>query len=380
VRLREILRAVRMWSPLGPLAAHRWPLVVGAVALLAAGVLTHYAVRARDADGWTLLHWAAYQGDVPAIRALLVLGADPYAECEAMGPYAGTDILSPPAVNAWNKRPLTTPLQVAVARSQVGAAQALVEGGVDVNRGSRGGVTPLHVAARRGQEDSCLLLLRHGAEVDARHDWGWTPLHSAVWAEEAGAAGILLQHGAHPDAATQKRIDLSGQVPLRVEAGLTPLHMTAGRGSTALGRLLLAHSADPNARAHDGSTPLHYAADRDHRQLIGLLVDGGAHIDSRDGEGRTPLFRAAQRGSVDALEALLACGADPDSRDVYGNCPLHIISVNLKGEQVARRLLESGADVNVRDGEGCTPLDRAWWKKGLAGVLYEHGGQMECSR
>lgn len=70
----------------------------------------------------------------------------------------------------------------------------------------------------------------------------------------------------------------------------------------------------------------------------------------------TPLFRAIERGAVDTVKELLATGADP--HECHGedeDSALLIASMEGK-EAIVRLLLEAGADANLGDAHGYTPL------------------------
>jgi ankyrin repeat protein len=232
--------------------------VVVAAAVLAIGVLGRWAVRVRDEDGWTLLHWAAYQGDLSAVRVLLALGADRYAESKDMGFYAGTDIIRRDVLDAWAKRPLRTPADAAISNDQVCALRLLLDTGFRADHRDRLGSTALHTAAEVGDSEVAGLLLDRGGNVNARDEWGWTPLHWAAYRRSDDVMALLLKKGADPDAKSSKRRELSGLAPFWIEAGATPLHAAVYSGDTEVIEALLRAGADVNARDDRGNTPLAY--------------------------------------------------------------------------------------------------------------------------
>jgi ankyrin repeat protein len=58
----------------------------------------------------------------------------------------------------------------------------------------------------------------------------------------------------------------------------------------------------------------------------------------------------------DQLIILLRYGANPNIKDTAGRTALHLIAARGVGKVAIRALVEAGADLNVRDREGMTPL------------------------
>src|SRR5207344_1899370 len=81
--------------------------------------------------------------------------------------------------------------------------------------------------------------------------------------------------------------------------------------------------------------------------------------------GHTPLYNACFGNSVAAVRLLLEYGADPNKRFEYhspidGRVERGLTALMCAGSvEVARALLDAGAEVNVQDGDGVTPLMRA---------------------
>jgi len=78
-------------------------------------------------------------------------------------------------------------------------------------------------------------------------------------------------------------------------------------------------------------------------------------VSAQDEHGRTPLHLAAGMGQVDVARMLVERGADMSAQDEHGRTPLHLAASRGRVD-VARMLVERGADVSAQDEHGSTPL------------------------
>ena len=120
----------------------------------------------------------------------------------------------------------------------------------------------------------------------------------------------------------------------------------------------------------EGATALHWTClhpeRRECEMICQLLLDAGADVTVRDSLGQLPLHYASRTGSVAVLKRLLLVAEKISERfwegangaDECGKTPLHVASANDRDEATAL-LLQSGADADAVDGEGCTPLHHA---------------------
>ena len=210
----------------------------------------------------------------------------------------------------------------AVYKNDPAEVKKVLDAGLDVNSKSRRGgyiqpgLTGLHFAVKNDAVEAADVLLAHGADVEARDPQGRTPLHYTV---------ERLLHTSVPE--LRERI-------------------------TRLLDLLLAHKADIDGEDDAGWTPLHLAALHyaDSRQTLELLLAKG---------GRHDIFVAAATGNIERVTTLLAMRPELSRRALKGgSTPLHV-AARIGKPEVAKLLLDAGANVQARDEEGQTPLHRA---------------------
>jgi ankyrin repeat protein len=130
-------------------------------------------------------------------------------------------------------------------------------------------------------------------------------------------------------------------------------------------RQLLALGADPNDSESEVA-PLALALENDNYEVIQALLDAGAGINRTDEFGVTLLNDlAAGGGSSRKIAFLLSKGANPNLPNAEGNTPLHVaahsISAYATSEVLAtaRQLLGSKARVDARNNDGQQPLHMA---------------------
>ena len=313
-------------------------------------------------NGYTFLHRAAQFSSSPTVLSILLdAGFDPNAKND----------------DGW------TPLHYAAFNDNAIVSSVLLEAGAEPNARTNGGWTPLHRAVRSGNRLTVSILLDGGADPDARNydEEGWFPLHQAAAQDDPILVATLLDAGANPvvragdgrmpihSAAhyTGDRTVVSTHLRGGAGANLTSAHIAVLNGDRAALATALEGGADPNAADSYGWTPLHFVAliarIISEPVLVAELVAAGADPDARDLAGMTPLDNAAMYyGGMAVVEALLAGGADPGSagarRDNDGHSALHHAAMALQMEVIAA-LLEAGADPEAVDLEGNTPLDLA---------------------
>lgn len=158
---------------------------------------------ARNPNGISPVMWTCYTRQAGARAVLLAAGATLDAfEAVAAGEEAAARArldADPGLVHAWSADGFTL-LHLAAFFAHAGLARHLLELGADPHAVARNAtrVTPLHSAAAAGATEIARLLLERGADANARQVQDFTPLMSAAQQGNDALAGLLLANGADP--------------------------------------------------------------------------------------------------------------------------------------------------------------------------------------
>jgi ankyrin repeat protein len=130
-------------------------------------------------------------------------------------------------------------------------------------------------------------------------------------------------------------------------------------------RRLIEAGADVNAKDESVQSAYLIATSEvgDDPRLLELTLENGADVRSLDSYNGTGLIRAADRGYTAIVTRLLETDIDVDHVNRLGWTAL-LEAIILGGgdsahTEVVRQLVEAGADVNLADGQGVTPLAHA---------------------
>ena len=292
-----------------------------------------------------------------------------------------------------------------------------------VNAPGTDGMSPLHFAATPQIAE---LLLTHGANINLRdRDHNGTP---AQWTmrRRPEVCRYLLEQGAEADivlycamgdverakAEFQKNPEL---LNLRINVKSSKGYVTPTLKSPDLDNQQTCQVPGGHVYAYQvGPTMplLEIALQSKQSAIVDLLVDAGYEINFRDwyvlvGQGPkrfdtllkgflakgwdinarrehlhglwTPLHWVAQRGLTQGILCLLENGADPNIVDDQGRTPMHIIAQKGVGKNQMQLLIEHGGNINIRDADGNTPLDyaREANRESVANFLTEYANQVE---
>jgi ankyrin repeat protein len=175
------------------------------------------------------------------------------------------------------------------------------------------------------------------------------------------------------------------------------LHQAATSGDLAAISALLAEGLPIDARGPEGRTPVMAATAARQVAAVRALVDAGADVDIRDDRLDNPFLYAGAEGLLDILRLVNEAGADPALTNRYGGVALipacerghvevvrylltasdvdvdHVNNLGWTGlleaiiladgdaahQEIVRLLLDAGADPELADRDGVTPLAHA---------------------
>jgi len=189
------------------------------------------------------------------------------------------------------------------------------------------GYTGLFAAAWRGDAAEIARLAAAGADAKARDGKGRTPLHVAAHASQRGAMRALVAAGADPNAQEGDRYDI-------VTIAAVANDLDALQEALALG----CRAGNVTSR-YDG-TALIAAAHLGHAEVVRVLIRAGAPLDHVNNLGWTALIESIVLGDggrrhTATLEALVGAGANVNIADRGGATPLQLAKSRGYREMVA---------------------------------------------
>ncbi|KAM9617490.1 LOW QUALITY PROTEIN: fibronectin type 3 and ankyrin repeat domains protein 1 [Trichechus inunguis] len=200
-----------------------------------------------------------------------------------------------------------------------------------------------HRAVNVNDEDLLIRILQGGnVKVDVPNKFGFTALMVAAQKGYTRLVKILVSNGT--------------DVNLKNGSGKDSLMLACYAGHLDVVKYLRKHGASWDTRDLGGCTALHWAADGGHCSVIEWMIKEGCEVDVVDtGSGWTPLMRvSAVSGNQKVASLLIEAGADVNVKDKDGKTPLMVAVLN-NHEALVRLLLDKGADASIKNEPGRCP-------------------------
>ena len=288
----------------------------------------------------------------------------------------------------------------------INSAKLLIKSGADVNLKNNGGMTALMNASAVGSDELVELLINAGARVNEVDNDGRTAIFYACrgydvcsfyinynsfygysFSESVEVVKFLIDNGADVNlknnggmTALMSASDVSHElIELLIKSGAR-VNEVDDNGKSALMyaiisssdievvKFLIDNGANVNLKSNDGETALMNAYIRGNKELVELLINSGADVNLidfnlKDNYGRTKLMEASKIGNKEAVELLINAGARVNEIDNDGNtalfyaCRLRDYTIfDKKCLKLVKFLIDNGANVNIKNNVGQTPL------------------------
>jgi ankyrin repeat protein len=335
----------------------------------AAKVLIKAGANVNAVESWrgqTALMWASSQSQPDMVRLLLQSGANPNA-VSALRNWARTTTAEPRP--QWRPPGAFTALQLAAREGCAACARELVKGGADINAASPEGITALLFSILNARFDTAKVLIEAGADVNLADKWGRAPLYSAIDYD-------TTPRGGRPD-----RPSSDVATPLEIAAMLLDRKADIDFQLKAFPPYrLLGPDRGGDALLTTGSTPLLRAAKACDVPAAKLLLTRGAKVDLANSLALTPLLVVAgsnwaitdtrgrfrnEKQCIEMARMLLDAGANINAANNNGQTALHA-AARMDMKDFVRFIGERGANLDAKDRSGSTPLDIAEGRTGTA--------------
>ncbi|XP_071115557.1 serine/threonine-protein phosphatase 6 regulatory ankyrin repeat subunit C-like [Haliotis cracherodii] len=343
---------------------------------------------------FTPLTKASQQGNVDTVKMLIQKGADVNMEdgqgCTPLLSAVGWDSLPCVTVllefGALVNKSASDAQPVLLRANRLDIVQKLVAAKCDINATDEEGKSALHTAALFNNLNILKFLCSKGCNVDQPDEGGVTAFHVAAEYGEVDMVKYLHKMHAKPT------VDVDGW---------SLLHYACFSVSEAMEKvqfLVDTVKVPVDTRDHDGRTVLYPAVQTTGLEVVEFLVERGLSLRDRDNDGNTYLHAVFLRYSNsihdEVVKFLFKANVDPDlynsrdrrtplhlaldsglwhffedhmmtlidrtsninHRDSEGKTPLHIAAYH-DASKFVKRLLDKGADKDIKDSDGCKAID-----------------------
>lgn len=260
--------------------------------LIAEGANVNYIQGGRP-----ILGWAAQNGNVAVVEALLKAGANPNVADIGVG---------------------HTPLMRAIETQFIEIVRVLLKSKADPNAKNSEGESCLIMAVESRKPEIVQAIIDGGADVQ-------------FVTEDGNSPALVAAQDGMPE--SFEIIKILGKAKANMNVSnlvYTPLVYAVQQGNKELVQTLLDAGADANAKTQSGQLPLQHALDNS--EILQLLLKAKANPDTTNSSGDTPLIAAVRNGNIEAVKILLAAGANTELPDSSGNMPLQVAEQNYQTE------------------------------------------------
>ena len=202
-------------------------------------------------------------------------------------------------------------------------------------------------------------------------------------ADSAADQALLTAASRDNAAGVTAALDAGAAIDARDTHGQTALLFAVQRGDLALARDLIGRGADINAEALNHDTPWLLAGALGRTEILAAMLDtGNVDYSIRNRYGGNALIPACERGHVETVRLLLERSQiDVNHINNLGWTGLLEAVILSDGGpahiEIVRMLLAAGADPNIADKDGVSPLQHAHDRRydAIAALIRDAGGR-----
>ena len=320
-------------------------------------------------------------------------------------------------VHAQANKDLNAALFTAVEQGNFKEVKNLIAQGADVNAKDESEKTPLHFSAQNGDIKMAKLLIKKGAQLEAKDNGNATPLFYAAASDKNKMVKYLLSKGSNPNA-VQDNLTALWLVCVRGQKEMLKTLLAGGadinyetdfasgpvdavvrmctecslQDKEGILKTLIKYGADINAAiphsmwnvldyvivlnsnietaqwlikmgadVNKGKLKDYYiiaAARENNKEMAELLIANGLDIDTTNPDSETALDRAVIENNTEAVKWLFELGAKMEKGKHSKWYPLIAVR-DYNNKEMLEILIANGADLNVKNDQGKTPLDFA---------------------
>ena len=223
----------------------------------------------------------------------------------------------------------------------------LLERGADVNIPTMSGYSPLTFACLQNNFEYVRSILAYSVDISSKTEEGWTPLLIA-----STNSSVFYDNMDHPF--YNKLIEIVYKYS-KYHPDYNPVRIVS---------LLLKSGANPNESNMFGTTPLMAASSMANYEIIRQLLESNASVDLKDTEGKSALMYAVittVEELIDSLIHLRLVSSTIKLTDFLTPAMLVQLKPRFEPQKelCVNHLIESGADLRVRDKKGISILTHA---------------------
>jgi uncharacterized protein len=192
---------------------------------------------------------------------------------------------------------------------------------------------------------------------------------------------LILAADENDTATVQRLLKAGASLHARDAQGRTALLAATGHNHIETARLLIEAGADVNAQDKKLDSPLLLSGASGYLEILTLALKAKPNFKIYNRFGGTALIPACERGHVEVVRALLNSDVDVNHVNNLGwTALLEAIILSDGGprhQEIVRMLVAAGAELNIPDREGVTPLQHARRKgyREIAGTLETAGAR-----